>query len=54
MRFKIPILGMLLFLSGICQAQRGTEEKPNFLFIFSDDQRYNLVHALGQSAGTNP
>ncbi|MEX1238569.1 MAG: sulfatase-like hydrolase/transferase [Cyclobacteriaceae bacterium] len=29
-------------------------EKPNFLFIFSDDQRYNAIHALGDQTLQTP
>ncbi|MEX2567861.1 MAG: sulfatase-like hydrolase/transferase [Cyclobacteriaceae bacterium] len=54
MTLKIPILVIFLLLSGICLAQKGTEEKPNFLFIFSDDQRYDLIHALGNNQVQTP
>lgn len=31
-----------------------TDQKPNFLFIFTDDQRYNAVHALGDKTVQTP
>lgn len=38
---------LLLFLvSFACQQPKKTD-KPNILFLFTDDQRYNTIHALG-------
>lgn len=48
MNIKIILFGIALLISGTSQAQKATEEKPNFLFIFSDDQRFDLIGALGQ------
>ena len=48
MNIKIFLLAITLLISGYVQAQKATEEKPNFLFIFSDDQRFDLIGALGQ------
>jgi len=54
MKINILFLGITLLLSGYVQAQRATEEKPNFLFIFSDDQRYDMIHALGSTQVETP
>ena len=43
MKIKILFLGIVFLISGYAQAQRATDEKPNFLFIFSDDQRYDMT-----------
>lgn len=48
MKLNILFLGISLLLTGNVQAQKAVAEKPNFLFIFSDDQRYDLIGALGQ------
>jgi arylsulfatase A-like enzyme len=54
MKNKICFLGMLILISGYVQAQKATGDKPNFLFIFSDDQRYDMIHALGSSQVHTP
>lgn len=36
------------------QKQSLQKEKPNFLFIFTDDQRYNTIHALGNPTVQTP
>lgn len=54
MKIKILFLGVTLLISGYAQAQKATEEKPNFLFIFSDDQRYDLIGALGHHEVLTP
>ncbi|MEX2512929.1 MAG: sulfatase-like hydrolase/transferase [Cyclobacteriaceae bacterium] len=54
MKIKTLFLGITLFISGYAQAQRATKEQPNFLFIFSDDQRYDLIHALGNTEVLTP
>ncbi len=45
------IVGLLivLFISscGLQQDRLGEVEKPNILFLFTDDQRYSTVHAIG-------
>lgn len=48
MKIRILFLGITVLLIGLAQAQQASEQKPNFLFIFSDDQRYDLIGALGQ------
>ena len=41
-------LGAALMSAGVCGRALGdTPKKPNFLFIFADDQTYETVHALG-------
>lgn len=54
MRIKILFLGVTLLISGYAQAQRATKEKPNFVFIFSDDHRYDLINALGNTQVITP
>lgn len=34
--------------------QKGAKRKPNILFIFTDDQRYNTIHALGNEQVITP
>ncbi|WP_439484472.1 sulfatase-like hydrolase/transferase [Cyclobacterium plantarum] len=53
-KLKILFLGITLLFSGHLRSQQAGDEKPNFLFIFSDDQRYNLVHALGNPQVQTP
>nr|MBI1231794.1 sulfatase-like hydrolase/transferase [Cytophagales bacterium] len=48
MNVKTLLLATALLISGTSFAQNTKEQKPNFLFIFSDDQRYDLIGALGQ------
>jgi arylsulfatase A-like enzyme len=38
-------LGLLVLASGAVAAERSP--KPNVLFLFTDDQRYDTIHALG-------
>ncbi|MBU2912639.1 sulfatase-like hydrolase/transferase [Reichenbachiella agariperforans] len=40
------VLFLLLVVSG-CQPPETISEKPNIVFIFTDDQTYDAVHALG-------
>lgn len=54
MKIKILFLGITLLLTGLAQAQQARDEKPNFLFIFSDDQRYDLIGALGHPEVLTP
>lgn len=54
MKINILFLGITLLLTGFSQAQQGSDEKPNFLFIFSDDQRYDLIGALGHPEVLTP
>lgn len=54
MNIKILFLGITLMLSGYAQGQQATDEKPNFIFIFSDDQRYDLIGALGHPEVITP
>jgi arylsulfatase A-like enzyme len=44
----------MLLTSFSLHAQQNNKEKPNFLFIFSDDQRYDLIHALGNTQVLTP
>lgn len=54
----------ILFIAVICagcprSAQKDdtphtADQKPNFLFIISDDQRYNAIHTLGDSTVQTP
>ncbi|HSI78315.1 MAG TPA: sulfatase-like hydrolase/transferase [Lunatimonas sp.] len=48
MNIKLLFLAINLLISEYVQGQKAPDEKPNFLFIFSDDQRYDLIGALGQ------
>lgn len=53
----ILIANLLINCSGTKPSGRSadqTDARPNFLFIFSDDQRYNAIHALGDSTLKTP
>jgi arylsulfatase A-like enzyme len=50
----ILLIGALLLTSNRLDAQQNKGEKPNFLFIFSDDQRYDLIAALGHPEVKTP
>jgi arylsulfatase A-like enzyme len=54
MNVKLLFLGITLSLTGLSQAQQAGGEKPNFIFIFSDDQRYDLIGALGHPEVLTP
>jgi arylsulfatase A-like enzyme len=51
---KIILIGTLLLTSTSLYSQSTHPEKPNFLFIFSDDQRYDLIGALGHPEVKTP
>ncbi|MFW6223204.1 MAG: sulfatase-like hydrolase/transferase [Bacteroidota bacterium] len=36
------------------QAEQKGQEKPNILFLFADDQRFNTIHALGNDEIITP
>lgn len=42
---KLKIYYLIVFLATISMSLQG-QEKPNFLFIFTDDQTYETIHAL--------
>ena len=45
----------ILLLTGLfCRLQAGAGERPNVLLIYTDDQRYTGVHALGGEAVLTP
>jgi arylsulfatase A-like enzyme len=43
------ILGLILALAAVCggQAAEAAKPGPNVLFLFTDDQRHDTIHALG-------
>lgn len=51
---RIVLIGILLLTSTGLYSQTNNQEKPNFLFIFSDDQRYDLIGALGHPEVKTP
>ena len=58
LRLIAPILLLALLLPG-CQSEEipydpSLADKPNFLFIFADDQAFDTIHALGNSAIHTP
>ncbi|WP_114749700.1 sulfatase-like hydrolase/transferase [Pleomorphovibrio marinus] len=50
----VVLIGTLLLTSTGLYSQTNNPEKPNFLFIFSDDQRYDLIGALGHPEVKTP
>jgi len=55
MNTRIVVLIGVLFLTSInLNGQQNNKEKPNFIFIFSDDQRYDLIGALGHPEVKTP
>ncbi|MDN3686240.1 sulfatase-like hydrolase/transferase [Cyclobacterium jeungdonense] len=54
MKIKLLFLEMFLLLTGFAQAQDASDEQPNFIFIFSDDQRYDVIGALGHPEVLTP
>lgn len=56
MRFVPLIFSCIFLLSFDAQAQneRPVARKPNVLFLFSDDQRADTIHALGNAAISTP
>ena len=55
LRFLAAMLALAM-LSGLVfkQNQKPAQSKPNILFIFADDQRYNTLHALGDAQVITP
>ena len=50
MKQTILIISVLIFTGLFSSCRQGKDiEKPNILFIFSDDQCYSTIHALGNS-----
>ena len=57
-RYLIPVLLLLCLLPG-CQPEEAPydpaiADKPNFLFLFADDQAFDTIRALGNSAIHTP
>jgi arylsulfatase A-like enzyme len=54
-KFSIAIL-VVMTASGLAikPNQETTKGKPNIIFIFTDDQRYNTIHALGDDQVITP
>ncbi len=40
-------LAALVMLGGLLARADATEQRPNFLLLFTDDQRFDTIHALG-------
>jgi arylsulfatase A-like enzyme len=51
MKQTVLILSLLIFMKlfSSCKQEKDKEKQPNILFIFSDDQCYSTIHALGNS-----
>ncbi|SHN33035.1 Sulfatase [Cyclobacterium lianum] len=54
MKTKLLLFWISISLIGLAKAQQADGEKPNFIFIFSDDQRYDLIGALGHPEVLTP
>jgi arylsulfatase A-like enzyme len=52
MRTLRILLPLVIFLTAGCRNNR--EDKPNILFILSDDHSYSAVHALGNADVRTP
>jgi arylsulfatase A-like enzyme len=50
----MALIGALLLSTSSLYGQQNSDGKPNFLFIFSDDQRYDLIGALGHPEVRTP
>ncbi|MFN7928411.1 MAG: sulfatase-like hydrolase/transferase [Blastocatellia bacterium] len=51
---RISLLASLLLIVPFAFAQTKNVARPNVLFLFSDDQRADTIHALGNSLITTP
>ena len=56
MRLSLPALCAFLFLLSGCSSPEGSvaEQRPNILFLFTDDQTYTAVGALGNEEIITP
>ena len=52
MKIVIPLL--LLMSLAACSGESDTAERPNVLVLFTDDQRFDTIHALGQDEIRTP
>ena len=43
-----------LVIPGLLQAEESSGKKPNILFLFTDDQRHDTIHALGNEQIKTP
>lgn len=46
--------GALGLAAGSCAQSKGQPERPNFVFLFTDDQRFSTLHALNNPAVHTP
>ena len=54
MRIYIVLFVIVLFSCKNSKSQEIIEKKPNIVFIFTDDQTYSSIHALGNSEIITP
>ncbi|UXP31994.1 sulfatase-like hydrolase/transferase [Reichenbachiella agarivorans] len=54
MKKQILYLGQILLATMITACQPQTKQKPNIVFIFTDDQTYDAIHALGNEEIITP
>lgn len=53
-KFILGTGGVLCMASNSCSNEKMNQQKPNFLFIFADDQTYNSINALGNEEVHTP
>jgi arylsulfatase A-like enzyme len=51
---RLRLLGVALFFLVTSVTARAAEPRPNILFLFSDDQRFDTIHALGNPGIETP
>lgn len=54
MKIKLLFIVFTLVVAGSSRAQVTPQERPNFLFIFTDDQRYDMINAVGNTEVQTP
>ncbi|WP_343328576.1 sulfatase-like hydrolase/transferase [Polaribacter staleyi] len=54
MKIKIYLLLFLFAITSCTKTEKTTKTKPNIVFIFTDDQTYSSIHALGNNEIITP